>query len=180
MPQCKKKSPQPTTTLKAAVGAGLGVVGFSKWAYIRPQTDHKPTTTTNFYNVYNLLHCFIYIALHCILNLTYMEFVKQDMTAAESAEIIFKHFNIHQNCSVRGFENSKTKIIPKGERVVDLLKGMDRVANFKATAGDGRERRVDSASSSRHIIGKYQRQKAFKFEHTTRDGVPTTNIWRIQ
>ena len=52
-PTCEKNRPQPTTNLKAAVVAGLGVVGFSKWAYIRPQTDHKPTTTTNFYNVYN-------------------------------------------------------------------------------------------------------------------------------
>lgn len=109
-----------------------------------------------------------------------MEFTKQEMTAKETAEIIFKHFNIHQNCSVRGFENTASKIVPKGEKVVELIKGMDRVANFKVTSIDGRPRRTDAVSSSRQIIGKYATQKAFKFEHTTRDGVPTTNIWRIQ
>lgn len=106
--------------------------------------------------------------------------IKPDMQAKDIAKIIFEDFTIHQSISVRGIEMVAGKLHKKGELTVEHLRALDRAHNFKTSKSDGRSRRVESESSSRKIIGKFVNQKAFKFEHTTREGLPTTNIWRIQ
>lgn len=100
-------------------------------------------------------------------------------SSEDIARKIFKHFAVHQSCTISGFSrvNNETRLTPKGEVVLDYLRKMDAKANTQVPP-DGRPRRKRRILPN--SIGGYIAQKIFTWKWETRDGMPYCTIWRYQ
>lgn len=100
-------------------------------------------------------------------------------TIITMADKIFNHFLVTQSCTIRGFEKDVDDNVElKGDRVLELLREMDRKQNYinhNKSRNDARRRRHIPKDS----IGGYLAHKIFKFKHETL-GTPCVTIWRIQ
>lgn len=100
-------------------------------------------------------------------------------TSEQAAIKIFEGFIVNQSCSVTGFEEIEGRVVNKGAEVLKQLDLLDKKNHFEIIRGrDGYGRR--KRKRYKNQIGGYIAQKAFQFAISTRDGLPTTQIWRIQ
>lgn len=102
-----------------------------------------------------------------------MEQIYKTDRAFEIAVKIFEQMDVHQSCSVGGFESaSEDDIRAKGEVVIEELIQLDISKNCR----NGKRRRVRPENQ----IGDYVAQKAFKYQKRIVDGLVRYDFWRIQ
>lgn len=105
--------------------------------------------------------------------------IDQNDSVTVMADKIFNHFLVTQSCTIRGFEKDLDDNVElKGEKVLEMLREMDRKQNYIWTnqkKGISRRRRFIPADS----IGGYLAHKIFKFRYES-VGQHCVTIWRIQ
>lgn len=92
----------------------------------------------------------------------------------EIADWLFSdEFILNQSCSVTGyFEITGGRLCAKGERVLEILEGLD----LRRNCDKGRRKRVKLPNT----VGGFVAQKIWKWKMKIVDQEPRYTIWRIQ
>lgn len=104
-----------------------------------------------------------------------MEILDTD-TVHEIAIKIFKHFEINQSCTIKGYvvDISNEDVLEKGLIILNHLERLDIEEN---TTGKTHKRK---GLKIRNSVGGFVAQKIFKFKREMRNNIPVYQFWRFQ
>ena len=103
--------------------------------------------------------------------------VYADDSVQDTAEKIYRQFEVLQSVSIVGWIYSGGRTYKKGELVIQEIERLDSMENCVSDGkGKWRRKRVIPPNT----IGGYVAHKMFRFQKVMIDNEPKITIWRIQ